>query len=353
MQSYYYSYCIMSFSIVNLLTLLNYFRDSALKATLSFMVVTIFAIFLGARGVDVGIDTMNYMLFFSGETGDFLISEPFFRIFSFLGKNFYPVLSFVLISILFNIFFLLSFKNLTPHYPLAMALFISTFVYLNSSINIIRQGLAMSLFAFGLSMSIGYKARIGIFGAASSTHYSAALVAFVALSLSSLNFSIGKKIIGMLLVSLMIYFLDIVNVLRLLSGYSDAAANAYWILTWEKISPWRVKHVHWLIFLLIVLVIFTSYKRNGNASIVVKSSVSFVVTGYLLVFFFRAEEMFADRIFYYFVFLIPILIIYIIFSCYGKFFRLFLSLFLPNIWLLKTVLLQYPGWFLPPFEAIR
>jgi hypothetical protein len=76
--------------------------------------------------------------------------------------------------------------------------------------------------------------------------------------------------------------------------------------------------------------------------------------GLAIAFVFKTEEMVADRSFYYFIFFIPIILLDLIsvmpVSTFVRYIAVIIGI---NAWFIKTLYLQYPGWFIPPFQSIR
>jgi hypothetical protein len=124
-------------------------------------------ILVGFRAYDVGTDTGNYLNILWYETlevdfnGDFLFSL-IALVLRFFDLNFSYFL--LLISFLFYIFTYKSLKNYTDIYEsnLLISFFscMSFFFYLSMSINVIRQGVSLSILLFAYSLWVGKKNNI-------------------------------------------------------------------------------------------------------------------------------------------------------------------------------------------------
>ena len=128
----------------------------------------IFLIFLvGFRGYDVGVDTISYFDILWAETtelnfeGEFLF-DSIALVMRNKGLDFSYFL--LLISFLFYIFIYKALKNFTDRFEanLLITFFacMSFFFYLNMSINVIRQGLSLSILMFVYSLWVNRKGSI-------------------------------------------------------------------------------------------------------------------------------------------------------------------------------------------------
>lgn len=341
----YYLYIQLSISIFILFSI-NFIINKEIKFILSLLVVSLLSIMFGIRGEDVGLDTLNYSKFLNAEVERYDI-EPMFQLLRYFNSLLYlnANISFLIISLVTNILFLLTFKKISSNYPILMAIFISTFIFLLLNISMIRQGLAMSFFAFALTSLIYNKTKqYFIFSfLAIISHYSAGMILLFYL-LNKIDVDNKKNIYLILLITTFLYFFNIKEIMYILKDFHWFFNKIYWYLSWEK-EAWKLKHIYYLFLLLMGVYIYLYNKIN----ILNKKMVFFSLVGFMFVIIFRLDEMTADRLFYYYMFL-HIVLIYqlksIIKNKYHYLVFLFLGIF---IWLNKSILLQYFIWFIPPY----
>jgi len=349
-DTFHVAYVISIFFGMNLLFILNFIRNEHNKFVLSAFLIIFISIMIGIRGDNIGLDSAQYAGIYMGTFTREGV-EPFFLL---IHSIFYPFFSnylffFLLSSIIINGFILLSFRRLTPYYPLAMALFLSTFLFINLNINILRQAyaFAFTLYAIALLMQNEKKQYwvflvFGIF-----VHYTAAVfLAFYFLRKLDVN---KKTIIFFVILLLTLWNIKFSQIFLYLSSWHDYFSRVYYYFIWNGLTPWHFKHIYFLAFLLISFYVI-QYRKVDIKN---QQYFLFYLFGFVLVFLFKEEEMVADRFFYY---VIPFGILLIInLKSFFKQQKVFYLLIWGsmNIWYLKTALIQFPSWFVPPFEGIR
>ena len=354
-ENFQFIYGLFAFLAINLLFAISFLRNEKHRFPLVLILTSILSLIIGIRGRAVGLDSAVYANFFSGSDED--ISEPFFYVLRWL--TFYNIeLAFVAVAWLTNFYFLLSFKKINIHYPLIFAIYISTFIYINLNINIIRQGLAMAFFAYAAAMllSSSNKKYFYIYGAlAVLTHFSAFIPLLGLHLVARFENKSHSALLPLLLICVVLQFINFSEFILPFIEYSNAINKIYWYLTWDIGKSWSFKHVYYLILMLLIAIFFINYANKGVIFKVKSYYLSFIflIYGFSLVFLFRQEEMFADRIFYYFFFFVPQLIFAGIETIKYRLIVLTILLVCMNIWFFKSIVMQYPNWFVPPYESIR
>ena len=151
-DTFHITYVISIFIGINLLFILNFVRNEYDKFILSAFLILFISIIIGIRAENIGVDSAQYAGMYMG-TLEREGVEPFFLL---IRSVFYPFFSsylffFLLSSIVINGLIFLSFYKLTPHYPLAVALFLSTFLFINLNINVLRQAYAFAFLFYAIA----------------------------------------------------------------------------------------------------------------------------------------------------------------------------------------------------------
>lgn len=340
---------------INSLFFISLIKKELIKFPLTFSIIGLLSLVIGARGTGVGLDSKEYAAFFV--IGSDKIDEPMFHLIKLMSLHNITA-AFIITSLATNIILLLAFRKFGKRYPLYIALYLCTFLFINMNVNIVRQGLAMAIFSYAAAALLDYSYRkywlIGII--AIITHFSAAIPVF-SLAIIVLYEKRGARsaFIPLMILCAILYFVNLSNILAPFASYSELLNKVYWYLTWNIGKAWKFKHIYFLILFLIVALLianrvfflnFLGQRRNHLA-------LMSIICGFLLVFIFRQEEMFADRIFYYFIFFIPILIYSLAERSKFRMVALVLLVIGLNIWYMKSIVIQYPNWFIPPYESIR
>ena len=347
-------YGLSGFLVINLLYLINFMHSKNRKFGIAFVAFMLIALIVGLRGEMVGLDTKVYAEFFAGLDRE--LDEPFFlliRSLTFYSPNF----SFLIVAVLTFVLFFMAYKKISHEYTIYVALFLSTFMLINLSINVMRQGFAMAIFAYATSMLMkaSYKKYWGLCVLATLTHFSAVVPALFMGVVSWYEKQGKNALMPIALLSGIFFFIDIADILEPFAEYSVWISRVYWYFSWGITQPWKFKHIYFLIFGLLVLIWLADKFSKIAILDQLTPRFAFVAlsTGFMLVFLFKKEELVADRIFYYFIFFVPILINSVLDIIRPRIVSAILLLAGLNIWFFKSIYLQYPGWFIPPYESIR
>jgi hypothetical protein len=347
---YYYLFSILTFINLSLLFILNFHAEDNKKFLYALLIVFLESILIGIRADNIGIDSHQYAEIYSGNYDREGI-EPVFLFIKFLFNWLTTDYSFffMLMSFSINLFIFFAFKNLTKDYVLAFAIFLSTFLFINMQINIMRQALAIAIVFYGISCLVHNQNKKFWFLmlVATLTHYTAILFSIL-FFLRKIEVT-KKKVIIIMIFILLIYNFTLSDLLFYIQGYHPYLERVYYYFNWGMLTPWKIKHIYYLV-LILILVLYLNINKLDEVN---KKLFLFYLYGLILLVLFKEEEMVADRFFYYFIFIGIILILSLRKLIKQKnifYLGLYFSII---IWYIKTVYLQFPAWFLPPFEAIR
>lgn len=340
------------FFVIVLSISMLFFAGSLTEASrfyLSLFITLIVALFFGVRGDDVGIDSYQYARLYEGFTRRSDI-EPLFFVLIFSTSPFYSYTSFfVFVSILINLGYFYSFRVIERrYYFLCLSLLFSSFLFLNSNVSMVRQGLSISL-AF-LAFSIFYKrsfsfsfSSVFVYLLSVTAHYSA----LVLLPL----FLYGKIRLRRWhffpILSLVFFFFnfDITIITSYFWSYGGLVQKLHWYLTWPHLTEWSLKHFYYVVLFFYCLVFFVFFFKRGFLYF---DGIDFFIKVFLysllVLSVFHRDEMLADRLFYYF---IPfILVAFVKFFVRVNFgFKYFVLFFLLILWFLKSYY-QFYTWFI-------
>ena len=333
------------------------------------------ALVIGLRNWDVGVDTPKYVAAFKSEKINTYHSlelyEPGYIYLGIIFKKLLKKYNFylALVSFAIGIFVFLAYRNLLPErlYPLAFALYLSTFVFWLSNISMIRQGVAISLLFYVFSLlEIGHRhlATLWYF-IACSWHFSAFFFPIFYILYRVYLFLYRRKkifflliyliiIINMILPGSLLHKISVLIIKYLYLVFSNSfLEKMHSYLFWTELKPWNIKHVYFLILSLALLAYFY-IKKNQD----VLRAYMFVFVGLTVLVLVKFDEMVADRMFMYFVPAIPLLIlrlIPILFPIDRDQNLAYIVIFLGAIvWFnIKFYLLQYTWWFINPVQAIK
>lgn len=330
-------YYIATFIFINSLIALDLIMVK-FKITFFIIFAGLYSIFIAFRDMQIGVDAATYYAFFSNE--DVYIAEPVFHVLrnSLLGPN----LTLALISFSSTCLMFVFFKTASKRPFICMAIYLSTFLYLNSQINIIRQGIAMPLWAIGVAIMFERKTRAGLsFLLAILTHHSTAILVVMGIPLVILLRKFNAIKLYAVCVLLLLYCIDLTDVLRYLGGLAFGEDSRLdWYLSWGIDDPWQLKHIYYVSVPAVIISLVFSYVNKKKD---LGGGLEVVLVVGLCAMVFRSSEMFADRILYY---AIPFFIAYY-FSMDSIKNRLHLISFLiSNVWLMKTSFIQLRPWFI-------
>ncbi|WP_188630396.1 EpsG family protein [Oceanisphaera marina] len=303
--------------------------------------VVIFSFRLPSVGID---SVMYYDYMYNGlERDDFeyffkllmkvlSLSSYGFFVFSFLNSFLVLCSSYKLVEFFFKDSRFLSF------YFLVLT---SSFYFLNLSLSIMRQSIAVSIFLFALLFFLKRRFFAYFF-----------LVALATLFHSSAIFLFALPLVYYIrLLTLVAWVVAIFIVIKVVGVYKFVTIFVHFLyesglaskrlldyFSWQYSVGWEFKHFYFLLILMNVYVLFVSVNRIG-ATFIYKAS----LVGWLFLGVFSFDEMVADRIFYYFI-PINIIVFTMIFREFGAMMRVSV-LFGIFVWSFKTYHYQLSAWF--------
>ena len=309
-----------------------------------------FSVLFSLRDPSIGNDAANYA---SLVTSPGLLQqkiEPFFLFLAwlvrFFGGNEYVY--FFLISLLINVFLLKAFYIFNKNrFHLYYLFFITSFLFINMNMNIMRQGVAISFTTLAIAYyySKAYLKFLFLIIAAILTHVSSAIILLVPL-FGIFNFK--PQIIKTLILGLIIlYFVKLSTFIQPFTQYGFFLDKLYWYLTWDKIIPFKLKHVYYL-FLILFLVVTVRYFRDFN-NYNLKISFNSLLSVFLIVTLFREDEFLVDRSVFYYYPLIVITVLNLVDLFNKKFNKdvvLYSMVFGSLIWLGQSLYQFYSWWIL-------
>ena len=337
-------------------------------------ILLLFALLFGIRDWGVGIDTPKYTAAFeAGRVAEYHDLEIYEPLYIAAGLVLRPVLKHYNLFLLFVSFlqvlclFLAYHRLLGRWAPFGLALYAAGFVFWLSNLSMLRQGLSIALcfYAYALLVTSEHLKGGLLLLLSPMVHFSALLwpVAYflfrfyrrLAESYPSLfRAAVVLVVAGLAYPGPLFYeFLKfLVDQVYSLTGH-PYAEKIQWYMTWSKLTPWHLKHVYFLILLLFFAVAVRVFRR-GRAD----EHFLFLFSGLTVILFCKYDEMVADRMFMYFVPVVPVLLLKFLEEILPaeRDRRLALVLVLAGavVWFnVKFFLLQYGGWFISPFPAVR
>ena len=356
-----------------LLFFLNFIKKFKYKYFLSCMLLFNLAFIISLRDKDVALDTSQYVfLFQSGDYNIFfnehvydtgyIILNLFINLFTSNYNIFLFLMSFMHILIIFYFY-----KNFSKKYfPIFMMMYISTFTFWLSNLSMLRQGLAIPIFAIAIYYLIFKEKKIKflIFSCiAGSIHYTAFFLSLFYFFIYFIYKKIPTYFLKLLLIIeiiLVIYpknlFIDIImNILKLLPSNNSTINKILWYFNWNKLEIWHVKHVYFLVLIMFFVIILL--ERNKKFMLLISLPVS-------LLAFLKYDEMVTDRLFMYFVPYIPLVLFELMQIIQKKYINqentkyfnfIIMIIFIGTfVWFnVKFLYLQYSGWFIYPYSSVH
>jgi len=371
-------FIIGNFSILTFF-FLYFIKKKDLRFALSMCTIAFIAITLGLRNKNVALDTPKYIYIYESANiqhyYENYVYEPLFIFISIITKYIFNYYNLFLMFLTFLHLFLIliAYKNILKNslYTIAMAIYISTFTFWLSNLSMLRQGLAIAIFTYALSYLINGKYRksiiLGIITL--GIHFSGAIY-FIVYFLFKILRRIYKKplifyVLVLLIIFLLLYpdnlFLNLIkNIIKntlILFPSNQNLEKVYWYLIWDKKVEWHIKHVYYLILILFIIYTFILrvFRSSSEIPSLQKSYTIFTVSLIMLIIL-KFDEMVADRIFMYFVPIIPILLVntYWILNKNYRFILLIVFIIGSIIWFnIKVLYLQYSEWFIYPYPSVR
>jgi len=333
------------------------------------------SLILGLRRWDVGIDTPKYVQAFESQKiyiyHQLEIYEPLYILGGLLLKFLLREYNLFLLAVplIQGLFLLSAYRVLLPErlYPFALALYMGCFVFWLSNISMLRQGITIASCFFAYSLLIQGKRLPALLLALASSlvHFSAGIFPAVYGLYRGYQWCLRKHpkifgfVVALVLAGLFYPGSLFYELLKLVVDmFFSLTAHPYlekiqWYLTWSKLTPWNLKHVY---FLILGLFLFATpfFHRED----LLRELYLFLLTGLTVILLCKYDEMVADRMFMYFVPAIPALILRLTQTIFPRPAdqKLLLVLILLGglVWFnVKLFLLQYPGWFISPYPAVR
>lgn len=366
-------YVMMNFILVTMFVLTFSTKSNEhVKYLSGILFAVIISGILSLRDKSVTLDTPKYIKMFENSDlnsffnlGVYEIGFIFFNQIVRFIFNEYPFFLFLVTFIHIYIMIIVYRKFDRDYYLIMLAIYLSTFTFWISNLSMLRQGLAIPFVVLGIYYLFIEKRvfRVIILVIlASSLHLSSLPLFLINIILYAIYSKIVtdvnkgfRHILPLVIIGLIVYpenlFSNLlIYFLILISKYVPffiLIDKIFWYISWQKLIFWKVKHVYYL--LLIFYYIFYIHCNDKNYRILFTIAMSFLA-------FFKLDEMFTDRIFMYYFPLVPVFIVHF-FKNIGFIDRkvavmiLFLGVL---VWFnVKLMYLQYPNWFIYPYESVR
>ena len=158
-QEYYY-YLIAFISVLTLISLSSYLKDKSLERLMTIIIVP-FSLFtfyyIGSRSVDIGVDTFRYenaFEFYESSKGFEIRKDPFYDFLTFVFSKAFDFQTLLLFCAFLYVFgALYGFRKIfKKNYYLPFLVFLISPYFFNAGINVMRSGVAASLFLIGLGI---------------------------------------------------------------------------------------------------------------------------------------------------------------------------------------------------------
>jgi hypothetical protein len=327
---------IYSFLFINI-NLIAYFLKSNIFKNISIILFLFYSVIFGFRDKYVGLDTLNYYNFALGNNREYSVFLNMIKYISF-GD---PTLFLFIINLTICTLIVFIGKELKVNIYLYLSLIASSFFFYNFNINIIRQALCIAICTY-------------VYLVLKKTFYLRSILLFLSVFIHNTGFifflaSLVKikltqiRIIVLICLYLMLYAINPTNyILNIITQFDSN--KIIWEAFWQNRSEWELKHFYYLVVLMLLFIKFykiqPKYKENLNKTITI------IVIFLLLSIPFRFEEMVVDRLFYYTFLLIPFFLINIILRLKKDFVSYVTILLLINCWFYKSMIIQYPNWFI-------
>lgn len=136
---------------------------------------------------------------------------------------------------------------------------------------------------------------------------------------------------------------SIVDLVYLVKDYHWIMDRLYWYMSWDKLTPFNLKHVYYLYAILVVVYV---YKYN-SLDVVQKRFFSIFLSLLFIVFLFKVDDFLVDRFSFYYIPLATYLYFNLIKIFNFKKNNIMLAVFilLPFLWIFKTSY-QYNLWWI-------
>lgn len=335
------------FFSVNLLILINYVKDNSLRTYYTLFIVAIISLCFGLRAENIEGDSIHYANVFYG--GSERNDEVLFQYLAFVISRVTDDVGifFVVIAFIHNVLIFVSFRKLTHNYPLALALYYCSFIFINLNVSLIRQAIAVAMVFYATVSLIENKTiKFTAIVLVASMFHATAVLALPFLFVKKIDLTSGR-LVFFLIICVFLYNISIGEIIEVMAAYSEYLARIHWYFNWGLATAWEIKHFYYLVSIL-VLLYSAKYAWLDEKY---RTLFKFYLIGISYIVLFRQEEMVVDRVFYYFIPLTTVLLINVSSLLRIKQELSFVTIvfFLANTWLFKTMLIQYPAWWLPKF----
>jgi len=252
---------------------------------------------------------------------------------------FFLIISLFINSIMFYTFYKIDSKN----YILYMAIYSTSFLFINSNINLLRQGMAISIGFLAIYFLVSAQIkRYFIFVFISIFIHSSAVILLIPFFLLKFKNKFYIILFITIIVCLYMFHISIIDLLYYIHDIHWTLDRLYWYLTWDKIIEFKIKHVYYLYILLIAIYL---YKFN-YLDLKLKNYFLSFLSVLVIIILFRNDDFVVDRFSFYF---IPIAVVlylnlYKLFNIRNKFY-LFIFILFPFLWIGKS-LYQFNLWWI-------
>lgn len=331
------SYFIVTTFVVTLYFILHIIKVNA-HTSITLIINALFSLFIVFRDMSIGVDAQSYYDFFDSK--DISINEPFFNFLKLF--NLPPNIVLFLISLTSTTTILSYFKNFTTRPYLMMGFYYCTFVFLNSQINIIRQGVAIGLFHLSLVyLSKNNVFKFFIFATITIlTHYSSLIIYLAILIGKQLYKFTDHFILVCFILITTLYIIDLSQLIIIIAE-KIGLNTLVWYLSWDLGKAWEIKHIF---FFFIPFTVFMLYKSYDEFVKMYHTPLLALLSIFLIAMLFKRDEMFTDRLIYYsapsFIVLTDVFLLKHL--KYSSIYIVILSM----AWLIKTAFFQLPNWFI-------
>lgn len=319
---------------------------SKYKLILGLFGTIILSLFYSMRSASIGSDAGNYLSLLSNKPFEQEI-EPFIGYIAFFVKLigggsilFFFIISLIINLLIFYVFYKIDKKN----FLIYMAIFSTTFLFINSNINILRQGMAISVGFLSTYYLVNNKLKYYLLSVllAIFIHFSAFILFLIPLIL---KIKTQDFVVKYVILMFFLYFgpISAVDFLYYLKGIHWSIDRIYWYLTWERLKPFDLKHVY---YLYIGIIIIYLYKFNSISLQLKRYFLSFS-TLLLVIILFRDDDFVVDRFSFYFIPLVIVLYVNL-FKLLGikrNKFYIFIFILLPFLWIFKSIY-QFNLWWI-------
>lgn len=355
---YYYRFLLVFLLLVNFFTFFTYLKEGNKNYfflyLLSILIIVFTILYVGGRSEDIGVDTSAYLYaynIFASKTNFEVRKDVFYDLLSYFFSRFSSfngLLTFC--ASLYIGVATIAFYNIFRKYGVyALTIFLISPNFFQFGINVMRNGLAASIFLFGLSLYyLNPEKKIRYYGILFLSilfHASMAvpfLVFFITKHFKNTRFLIAVWLLVMVISILNVPFINVL--LKAFSTFGDSRAENYAVQT-EEVSTLTL----WVNFLFFKAIpVYTSiyfYQiRKFRDPFFVRILNIYLILSSLYVLAIKLE--FAIRFAYLSEFLTPILLLYPF--VYDKEFKmrfkfLKLSVFFLLIFLIKSVKVFFPS----------